>query len=214
VPLSESLGRHNPEITTPFFARARRADDDEKDCAVGRAGVDHNPTHQRAFTGAARSGRSTSPIVLHVGAVPHSLLLTPTPTLTTLPLPDTVRTLPLSLSLAFPSARVCLPSPPGLLRQVVDGLDSTAQHTTKMRLLRSLSPWLAAGLLAHRAQALTLDPTNSDSIKSAASSVAYGMMKYYTGNHTGDVPGNLPSPYYWWEAGAMFMHIIDYWYCE
>ena len=30
------------------------------------------------------------------------------------------------------------------------------------------------------------------------------MMKYYTGNHTGDVPGNLPSPYYWWEAGAFF----------
>jgi len=39
------------------------------------------------------------------------------------------------------------------------------------------------------------------SIKSAASTVAYGMMKYYTGNHTGDVPGNLPDPYYWWEAG-------------
>lgn len=38
------------------------------------------------------------------------------------------------------------------------------------------------------------------------------MMKYYTGNNTGDVPGNLPDPYYWWEAGAMFMCMIDYWY--
>lgn len=38
------------------------------------------------------------------------------------------------------------------------------------------------------------------------------MMKYYTGNNTGDVPGNLPSPYYWWEAGAMFGVMIDYWY--
>jgi hypothetical protein len=51
-----------------------------------------------------------------------------------------------------------------------------------------------------------------DSIKSAASTVAYGMMKYYTGNNTGDVPGNLPSPYYWWEAGGMFGVMIDYWY--
>jgi mannan endo-1,6-alpha-mannosidase len=38
------------------------------------------------------------------------------------------------------------------------------------------------------------------------------MMKYYTGNNTGDVPGNLPDPYYWWEAGAMFGAMIDYWY--
>ena len=38
------------------------------------------------------------------------------------------------------------------------------------------------------------------------------MMKYYTGNNTGDTPGNLPSPYYWWEAGAMFGIMVDYWY--
>lgn len=38
------------------------------------------------------------------------------------------------------------------------------------------------------------------------------MVSYYTGNHTGDVPGNLPNPYYWWEAGAMFGALIDYWY--
>jgi mannan endo-1,6-alpha-mannosidase len=42
--------------------------------------------------------------------------------------------------------------------------------------------------------------------------VAYGMMTYYTGNETGGVPGNLPNPYYWWEAGSMFMTLIDYWY--
>jgi hypothetical protein len=54
--------------------------------------------------------------------------------------------------------------------------------------------------------------SNTDSIKSAAASVAYDMMTYYTGNHTGDVPGNLPQPYYWWEAGAMFGSLIDYWH--
>ncbi|KAL9624684.1 MAG: hypothetical protein Q9160_001038 [Pyrenula sp. 1 TL-2023] len=37
-------------------------------------------------------------------------------------------------------------------------------------------------------------------------------MSYYTGNRTGDVPGNLPQPYYWWEAGAMFGALVDYWY--
>lgn len=37
-------------------------------------------------------------------------------------------------------------------------------------------------------------------------------MKYYTGNRTGDVPGNLPSPYYWWEAGALFGEMVEYWY--
>ena len=50
---------------------------------------------------------------------------------------------------------------------------------------------------------IPLDLTSPNSIKQAASTVAYDMMKYYTGNNTGDIPGNLPNPYYWWEAGAM-----------
>lgn len=37
-------------------------------------------------------------------------------------------------------------------------------------------------------------------------------MKYYTGNNTGDTPGNLPAPYYWWEAGGLFGIMVDYWY--
>ncbi|QSZ31407.1 hypothetical protein DSL72_000972 [Monilinia vaccinii-corymbosi] len=60
--------------------------------------------------------------------------------------------------------------------------------------------------------ALTMDLSSEESIKTAASDVAYDMMKYYTGNNTGDVAGNLPDPYYWWEAGAMFGIMIDYWY--
>lgn len=38
------------------------------------------------------------------------------------------------------------------------------------------------------------------------------MVKYYTGDQPGDVPGNLPDPYFWWEAGAMFGALIDYWH--
>lgn len=50
------------------------------------------------------------------------------------------------------------------------------------------------------------------SVKSAAKQLAYDTMVYYTGNNTGDTPGNLPSPYYWWECGALFGAMIDYWY--
>jgi mannan endo-1,6-alpha-mannosidase len=37
------------------------------------------------------------------------------------------------------------------------------------------------------------------------------MMMYYHGNETGQTPGVLVEPYYWWEAGAMFGALIDYW---
>ncbi|KAH6855194.1 glycosyl hydrolase family 76-domain-containing protein [Chaetomium sp. MPI-CAGE-AT-0009] len=37
-------------------------------------------------------------------------------------------------------------------------------------------------------------------------------MSFYTGNDLGGVPGLLPKPYYWWEAGALMGSLIDYWY--
>jgi len=61
-------------------------------------------------------------------------------------------------------------------------------------------------------QAIDLDITSQDSIKKAAGIIAKGMVAWYTGYKPGDVPGNLPAPYYWWEAGAMFGSLIDYWY--
>ncbi|RYO73725.1 hypothetical protein DL766_005233 [Monosporascus sp. MC13-8B] len=72
-----------------------------------------------------------------------------------------------------------------------------------------------AGVLSLFASVIGAIEVNFDddtSIKEAASTVAFGLMKYYTGNNTGDVPGNLPDPYFWWEAGAMFGTLIDYWY--
>lgn len=53
---------------------------------------------------------------------------------------------------------------------------------------------------------------DNKSIEKAAGQAAYGLVKYYTGNNTGDTPGNLPDPYYWWEAGAMFGTLVDYWW--
>ncbi|KAI1098666.1 glycoside hydrolase family 76 protein [Jackrogersella minutella] len=69
----------------------------------------------------------------------------------------------------------------------------------------------ASSLFFSSAAAIDIDLTSDSAIKSAASTIAYGLVKYYTGNNTGDVPGNLPDPYYWWEAGAMFGTLIDYW---
>lgn len=79
-------------------------------------------------------------------------------------------------------------------------------------------PWSILGILslllhnAHHAVAVDIDIDSTDSIKEAAADIAYGLMAWYTGNNTGDVPGNLPDPYYWWEAGAMFMSMVEYWY--
>lgn len=51
-----------------------------------------------------------------------------------------------------------------------------------------------------------------ESIKQAASTAAYEMVSYYDGNTTAGIPGLLGDPYYWWEAGAMFSSLIDYWF--
>ncbi|KAI1973868.1 hypothetical protein LOZ53_003214 [Ophidiomyces ophidiicola] len=62
------------------------------------------------------------------------------------------------------------------------------------------------------ASAIHLDLNSDASIKKAAKIVASGMTAYYTGHLPGDVPGNLPPPYFWWESGAMFGALIDYWF--
>ncbi len=38
------------------------------------------------------------------------------------------------------------------------------------------------------------------------------MMAFYPGNLTNGIPGLFGDPYYWWEAGAAFGALIDYWY--
>ena len=54
----------------------------------------------------------------------------------------------------------------------------------------------------------------TDSIKEAASIAAAGMVNWYAGGVEGQIvsqiPGLLPQPYYWWEAGAMFGQMIEY----
>ncbi|KAN0108888.1 glycoside hydrolase family 76 protein [Hyaloscypha variabilis] len=67
--------------------------------------------------------------------------------------------------------------------------------------------------------AIELNIDDATSIKNAAATIAYDMMTYYQGNQSGGIPGVLPGPppnppngYYWWESGAMWGSLIDYWH--
>ncbi|KAI9651304.1 hypothetical protein NHQ30_001342 [Ciborinia camelliae] len=79
---------------------------------------------------------------------------------------------------------------------------------------RLLGSALLALSLSQSVSALTLDTSDPTSIKDAAGTIAYGLMKYYTGNvtNTPETIGVLPAPYYWWEAGAMWGTMLDYYH--
>lgn len=50
----------------------------------------------------------------------------------------------------------------------------------------------------------------TESIKDAASTSTYAMMKYYYGNETGQIPGAFPDK--WWEGAPLFMALLEYWH--
>ncbi len=70
---------------------------------------------------------------------------------------------------------------------------------------RSLALALAA---AYQIEAASLSISNSNDISGTASTIASNLMNYYNPAN----PGVLPAPYYWWESGAMFNGMIDYWH--
>jgi hypothetical protein len=51
----------------------------------------------------------------------------------------------------------------------------------------------------------------TDSAKAAAKIMAKDMMSFYKGNEPGQIPGTLLKPYYWWQAGAMWGELVEYW---
>lgn len=78
---------------------------------------------------------------------------------------------------------------------------------------------LLLGASTVSAQGIQLDITSASSIRNAAATIAYDMMTYYSGNKTGGIIGVLPGPppnppagYYWWESGAMWGTLLDYWH--
>ncbi|CAI6097604.1 unnamed protein product [Clonostachys chloroleuca] len=78
----------------------------------------------------------------------------------------------------------------------------------------ALTALAAAGVATAATSPYKID--TADNIKQAASTVAWDMLQYYHGNESGNVPGILPGPppagdYYWWEGGAMWGTLLDYW---
>ena len=60
--------------------------------------------------------------------------------------------------------------------------------------------------------AIELDTTSTQSILSASKTVVTNILSIYNRNGTGpEIPGLLPRPYYFWEAGLMFDSLINYW---
>ena len=49
------------------------------------------------------------------------------------------------------------------------------------------------------------------SIKNATSVVAKNVLSYYHGTDPGQIIGIFGEPYLWWEAGAVWGSLIDYW---
>ncbi len=71
------------------------------------------------------------------------------------------------------------------------------------------------------ALAISVQLGDTNSVTSAMSNIASDMVSYYVGTQPGQVPGllpgglscdpNNPTIYCWWEAGAMFGSLINYW---
>ncbi|KAF4506454.1 hypothetical protein G6O67_006539 [Ophiocordyceps sinensis] len=75
---------------------------------------------------------------------------------------------------------------------------------------------LSAASFAQAQGSSSFSIASDDAIKQTASTLAWDMLQYYKGNQTGQTPGILPGPppagdYYWWEGGAMWGTLIDYW---
>lgn len=81
--------------------------------------------------------------------------------------------------------------------------------------------WKAALLLAPVALAIDIQFDSAESIKDGAAVIAKDMMSIYVGDQYGEIPGILPGGlecdpskegiYCWWQAGAMFGGLINYW---
>lgn len=62
------------------------------------------------------------------------------------------------------------------------------------------------------AVALDMDTNSKDSIHDGLSKIARGIMDYYTGHQYGNAIGMFEPPYYWWQSGAAWGSLLDYWY--
>ncbi|KAI5356827.1 putative glycoside hydrolase, family 76, six-hairpin glycosidase superfamily [Septoria linicola] len=71
---------------------------------------------------------------------------------------------------------------------------------------------LAACITATAALEVNIDDPSS--IRATSRTLAFGLQSYYQNNLSSTAPtaiGTLPAPLYWWQAGAMWGGMIDYW---
>lgn len=81
-----------------------------------------------------------------------------------------------------------------------------------MKFFATITALIAAGL--QLATAIQIDVNNTDSIKAASRALAFGVQSWYHNNVSGTpatAVGTLPAPLYWWEAGAVWGGMVDYW---
>ncbi|EMF13272.1 glycoside hydrolase family 76 protein [Sphaerulina musiva SO2202] len=79
-------------------------------------------------------------------------------------------------------------------------------------LLATMLAALAAALPI--ATALDIDVDDPASIRAASQSLAFGLQSFYQNNMSNTAStaiGTLPAPLYWWQAGAMWGGMVDYW---
>lgn len=79
--------------------------------------------------------------------------------------------------------------------------------------MRSLQYALRGALLLCTpfASALNIDLNNTQSISSAAKTIAENIVSIYDGGNGTFIPGLFPKPYYWWNAGLAFDSLINFW---
>lgn len=71
-----------------------------------------------------------------------------------------------------------------------------------------------AAVSIHSVTTLDLDVKNSSSVNAAARTLSFAAQSWYTANQSGTPPeaiGTLPQPHYWWQAGALWGAMVDYW---
>lgn len=65
---------------------------------------------------------------------------------------------------------------------------------------------------AIKALCLDMDISSTSSVKKGLAKIASGLMDYYSGHDPGNAIGMFENPYYWWESGAAWGSMLDYWY--
>lgn len=59
---------------------------------------------------------------------------------------------------------------------------------------------------------IEIDMSDPQDRNQGLAKIAKGLMDYYNGDDYGQTPGMFSAPYYWWEAGAAWNSMLDYWY--